>query len=310
MDRREAAFRGAESALWRSLGVRPEERRIRLAGLGIDVRVQELGTGRPVLFVHGASTCGSSWAGLVARLKGRRCLVLDRPGTGLSDRLPRRVRTPADMRRLADTLLIELLDGLGIDHVDVVATSLGGLFAFRAALAQPERIRRIVEFGWTPAAGLDRLPRILRLGSVPILGEVAAGLQASDGSVLRMFRAVGLRGAVDAGKVSREAIDAYAALLNHTQTLRNEIQLGRSLVSPIHGLRPGIALGEDDLRRVVARTLVVWGVDDVFGSPDLGGRFVGGLPSATIEVVADAGHAVWVDDPDMAATRTAAFLAG
>ena len=44
--------------------------------------------GIPVLFIHGGPTSGGTWAPLVPRVKGFRCLVLDRPGTGLSDPLP------------------------------------------------------------------------------------------------------------------------------------------------------------------------------------------------------------------------------
>ncbi len=51
------------------------------------MRVLEVGEGVPVLFVHGASSGGSSWAPLVACLSGFRCILLDRPGFGLSPRL-------------------------------------------------------------------------------------------------------------------------------------------------------------------------------------------------------------------------------
>ena len=67
---REARYRVSEGALWSSLGVAPSERRVRLPRLGREVRVQELGTGPPVLFVHGGSTCGTSWADLAVRLPG------------------------------------------------------------------------------------------------------------------------------------------------------------------------------------------------------------------------------------------------
>jgi len=41
------------------------------------------GTGPPILFVHGASNAGTSWAPLIAGLPGYRCLALDRPASEL-----------------------------------------------------------------------------------------------------------------------------------------------------------------------------------------------------------------------------------
>ena len=87
MGTNETRYRQAEERLWQSFGLRPTEQRVRLARIGVTVRVQEIGQGPPILFVHGGSICGTSWAPLVARLSGFRCLLLDRPGCGLSDPL-------------------------------------------------------------------------------------------------------------------------------------------------------------------------------------------------------------------------------
>jgi pimeloyl-ACP methyl ester carboxylesterase len=83
----EARYREAERRLWASVGVTPTEQRVRLERTGLTVRVQEVGQGLAVVLVHGASNSGTSWAGLVAGLDGFRCLLLDRPGCGLSDPL-------------------------------------------------------------------------------------------------------------------------------------------------------------------------------------------------------------------------------
>src|SRR4051812_45396768 len=84
----EGLFREAEQRLWKWAGASPTEHRLQLERNGVTVRVQELGAGPPVVFVHGANTSGCSWAALSARLPGFRCLILDRPGTGLSAALP------------------------------------------------------------------------------------------------------------------------------------------------------------------------------------------------------------------------------
>src|SRR5690349_13099458 len=111
-------YRAAEARLWRSLGVEPGESRVPLSALGTSVRVQQLGDGPPLLFVHGGSTSGTSWADLAAALPDRRCLLLDRPGTGLSE-TPRAVPDIAELAAMADRLIPDVLDGLDIGDVDV-----------------------------------------------------------------------------------------------------------------------------------------------------------------------------------------------
>jgi hypothetical protein len=51
----EGRYRDAERRLWQGLGVQPSERFLRLARNAVTVRVQELGEGPPVVFVHGAN---------------------------------------------------------------------------------------------------------------------------------------------------------------------------------------------------------------------------------------------------------------
>ena len=209
----------------------PVERRVRLPRAGIDVRVQELGDGPPVLFIHGASNSGTSWASLASRLPGFRCLLLDRPGCGLSDPLRTRIRGIDDLASLGDDLVADVLDGLGLDAAAVAANSFGGYFALRGALAHPERVGRIVILGWTAGAPLGKMPGLMRLASTPPLGSLLSRLPAGERTVRSMFRSIGLAGALDAGRVSGEAIAAYAALLNNTDSMRNDIDLGRWIMS-------------------------------------------------------------------------------
>ena len=79
-------FRVAERRVRERLGVTPVDRRVPLSSGG-DVRVQELGEGRPVVlvFIHGAPIAGTSWADLATCLHDVRCILVDRPGCGLSD---------------------------------------------------------------------------------------------------------------------------------------------------------------------------------------------------------------------------------
>jgi pimeloyl-ACP methyl ester carboxylesterase len=111
-------FAETETRLRRSLGAAPVQRRVTLPRLGSVVRVQEVGAGPPVLFVHGGSTCGTSWADLAVRLPDRRCLLVDRPRTGLSEPLRDPIRDLDDLAALGDVLVPDILDALGLTSAD------------------------------------------------------------------------------------------------------------------------------------------------------------------------------------------------
>ena len=122
-------YRQAEQRLWESVGLDPVERQVSLHRLGTTVRVLEVGQGPDVLFVHGGSASGANWAPLVARLDGFHCLLLDRPGCGLSDPLDADLPDLGRFGEVAATLVADGLDGLDVPTAHVVATSLGGHFA-------------------------------------------------------------------------------------------------------------------------------------------------------------------------------------
>ena len=59
----EARYRDVERRLWESLGLRPIERHVRLSRLQTTARLQEVGDGPTILFVHGGSASGEHVGG-------------------------------------------------------------------------------------------------------------------------------------------------------------------------------------------------------------------------------------------------------
>jgi pimeloyl-ACP methyl ester carboxylesterase len=62
------------------------------------------------------------------------------------------------------------------------------------------------------------------------------------------------------------------------------------------------------LARVTSPAYFLWGEDDPMGGAPVARRFVDQLPDAELELMSDAGHAPWMDDPDHVARRVGAFL--
>ena len=123
-------FRHAERALWTAYGIETSERFVELQEPSVRVRVQETGTGDPVVFIGGSAGTGAYWAPLIRQLPGRRAIVLDRPGWGLSSPIDYRGR---DIGDVAATIIRGVLDELGLDRVDIVGQSIGGIWALHAA---------------------------------------------------------------------------------------------------------------------------------------------------------------------------------
>jgi 2-hydroxy-6-oxonona-2,4-dienedioate hydrolase len=69
-----------------------------------------------------------------------------------------------------------------------------------------------------------------------------------------------------------------------------------------------LSLGEDLLGRITTPTCFLWGVDDPFGGIDVARKLVASMPAAELEMVPDAGHLPWLDDPVRAAEVVGSFL--
>jgi pimeloyl-ACP methyl ester carboxylesterase len=148
----------------------------------------------------------------------------------------------------------------------------------------------------------------MRLASVPMMGRLLAAVRPNERVVRAMFRRIGLRQALDAGRVPQEVLDCYLALLRDTATMRNELRAGPRLVFPLRGMNAQVLLSVSLLAKIHAPLYFLWGEEDPFGGPDIARRFVKHLPNAELELLAGAGHAAWVDDTDHALITTSKFL--
>ena len=119
----------------------------------------ELGTGSPLLYVHGGLGGAYEVVPILAALaKNHRVLAVDRPGHGLADPFDYR---GVDLLAHARTFLGDILDALELATVDVVANSMGGLWSVAFAIDAPSRVSRLVLVG--APVGLRSRPPLLML---------------------------------------------------------------------------------------------------------------------------------------------------
>jgi 2-hydroxy-6-oxonona-2,4-dienedioate hydrolase len=291
---------------WRHHGASAvEERWVTIPSFGTRVRVLEHGEGPPVLFVHGGPNAGSTWAPVVGRAHGLRALVLDRPGCGLSDPLPRIGGATELWQAMVDTqtaVITELVGG----PVDVVGSSFGGGCALHLALNRPDLVRRLVLEGAPAVEGLHINMTLRMLATGPV-GRFIARQRATLADLRRTFRQLGHAALVDAGWPGGPDLNWALSMMNDTATMANDVALVQR-VANWRGFRTEWLFPVGGLASVSASTLWLWGGNDPFGTVELGRSWAERMPEANFEAIEGAGHLPWLDDPAWHAARIAAFL--
>jgi pimeloyl-ACP methyl ester carboxylesterase len=302
-------FRDAERRVWAAAGVTPVERTVTLASGG-RLRVQELGEGPPVVFLHGVGVGGTSWCTLAAALQGSRCVLVDRPGCGLSDPIvggP--LRDLAAVHAYADRLLPDILDALALERAAVASTSYGGLFAFRGAATAPDRVDRIVEYSWSMGAPARKPPFVTRLGGIPGMQTFMTRMPVSRRMLKPMLGQFGLRKAIASGAFDDTMLDWMLSVFRDTDTFRNDLASSPMVITPIRGVNPDVLLTAERLSRLTMPVLLLWGADDPNGGATEARAFASHLPNAELVLLDGAEHAPWFDDLSTCVARTQAFLA-
>ena len=103
-----------------------------------------VGTGSPVLLLHGGLGSSDDWGNQVPALVAarRRVILIDSRGHGRSTRDAR----PMDYERM-ESDVVAVLDALGIRRVDVVGWSDGGIVGLIMAMKHPQRVKSVFAFG-------------------------------------------------------------------------------------------------------------------------------------------------------------------
>jgi len=116
-----------------------------------------VGEGLPLLLMHGLTRNSADFEPLVPHLSGRRLIVPDQRGRGLSDYDDDPALYRLDIY-VAD--MFALMDGLGIDRFGIVGTSMGGLMGMVMAAFQPARIAALALNDIGPVVDDEGMERI------------------------------------------------------------------------------------------------------------------------------------------------------
>lgn len=243
---------------------------------GVNIYYEDHGSGPAVLLSHGYSATTRMWAGQMEALKDRfRVITWDMRGHGQSD-------SPDDPKAYSEAATTEdmaaILKHLGIDKAVIGGLSLGGYMSLAFHLAHPEMTRALMLFDTGPGY------------KNPVGRE---GWNETARKRAEIFEARGLD-ALGSGAEVRIAQHSSAQGLAHAA--RGMLAQFDSRVI-------------ESLPAIDVPTLVLVGEND---TPFLGGTdyMVNKIPGAQKALIANAGHASNIDQPEAFNAAVEEFLAG
>ncbi len=244
---------------------------------GLALAYLDEGEGAPVVFVHGEPTWSFLWRRVLVPVRdaGHRCIALDLPGFGRSDK-PTDIGWYTYDRHTA--ALSALLEHLDVRDATIVVHDWGGPIGLRAAVAARERVARLVVLDTGLFTGEQHMTDAWRA----FRDFVARTEDLPVGMLVR-------------GGCHRDPGDAVIAAyeLPFPSTAAKAGARAFPLLVPTAPDAPGAAAGRETLqalRTVPWPKLVVWGDADPVLPLETGRRLAAVLGGDIDHVIAGAGH--------------------
>ena len=264
---------------------------------GLALNVEQAGSGPPVVLLHGFTGSAAGWAPLVELLSPWfTTLAVDFVGHGASDApaAVERYRMPRCVADLA-ALIAPRLRALGHGRACWLGYSMGGRTALHVAVRHPQLVSALVLEGASPG--------------LPTAAERAERVAADEALAARIER-----GGVEAFVDEWETQPLLATQASLPRERREAIRAGRlacsaaGLANSLRGMGTGAQEPlHDRLGEVRAPALLIAGaLDEKFD--EIARGMARSLPHATIDFVADAGHAAHVERPAAFGDAVLAFL--
>jgi 3-oxoadipate enol-lactonase len=251
----------------------------------VELAYELLGNGPPLLLVQGLGYGGRGWGpALDVLAEDFTVAAFDNRGFGASSMPP----GPYTVGELAEDARA-VLDAAGFDRAHVVGASLGGMIAQELALADPDRVDRLVLACTTPG-GPRAYPNPAQ--TVALMAE-ARSLPADV--ALRRF----VENALGDGS-SEELIQRIVAYRTENPP-------------DLEGWQAQAAAGAghdalDRLGGILASTLIVHGTHDAVVDPRNAELLAERIPEARVELFAGCGHLLFWEEPERFVSLVREFL--
>ncbi|WP_428542764.1 alpha/beta fold hydrolase [Profundibacter sp.] len=258
----------------------------------VQTNYHDIGTGDPVLFIHGSGPGVSAWANwrLNMPVLGQkfRCIAPDMVGFGYT-------AAPEGFEYSMENWVAHLrglVEALDLGPVSILGNSFGGALALAYAIRYPEDVNRLV-----------------LMGAVGLKFDLTEGLDAVWGyqnSVGNMKRLLGIF-AFDQGLVSDDLAE-----LRYRASARPGVMEAFSAMFPAPRQQwvDAMASDEADIAAITAPTLVVHGREDKVIPPENAQRLFELMPNSELHLFRNCGHWTQIEKRDRFNALLSDFLAG
>jgi esterase len=245
-----------------------------------------MGTGRPVILLHGLFGSLNNWRTLGARLGALfQVFILDQRNHGLSPH-----STEFSYAMMAADLL-EFLNDRGLASAHLVGHSMGGKTAMTFAIRHPERTERLVVVDISPHRSPSSHDGILDAMSSLELSRYRTRSEIEEA----------LEGAIPDLRLRRFLLTNLKRLVGGRYVWRIDLNVIRDRLEDLNG-------GLEGEGAFGGPVLVLAGERSPYVLPEDHGAIRSRFPSAVVEVIPGAGHWVHADAPEEFLRRVTAFL--
>jgi pimeloyl-ACP methyl ester carboxylesterase len=264
---------------------------------GRRVNVVDLGSGSPVVFIHGLSGSWQNWLEqLPVFAREHRVIAFDLPGFGESE-MPREKITISGYGRFVEAVL----DELGASSAAVVGNSMGGFIGIELAIRFPQRVERLA---LVSAAGLS-IEYLRNERALSVLSTLDARLSAYSGWLASRSDALARRPG------ARRMI--FGIVAHRPDLLPGPLVAEQVRGSGKPGFVPALdALTDypirDRLGEIACPTLIVWGSGDKLVPARDADEFARLIPNSRKVVWPETGHVAMLERPAAFNALLEAFL--
>jgi pimeloyl-ACP methyl ester carboxylesterase len=271
-----------------------ESQYLEVDGTRIHYRME--GDGPPLVLLHGVLAQLQTWDGWVERMKYRyRIFRMDLPGFGLTGPMASGNYTPEYAVEMIEKVRVAMDE----ERFHLAGNSLGGFLSWYYAAHYPQHVDRLILID--PLSYPQRTPPVMHLALLPGIRNLASFW------VPRPFVAEGVRQVYgDPSRYDSTTVDRYHQLLlreGNRASMLAFFEVGRK-----HFGRDTADGLWNDIRRIRARTLLMWGEKDRWISVRQVERWKRDLPDIEVKTYPGAGHIPMEEIPEQTAADADAFL--
>lgn len=246
------------------------------SGKPVECKVLDIGSGTPVVFLHGLVGLNDHWEEVATRIQTNvRCVLMELPLLDLQG-------DDCSILGVAELTRRALKQHLKEEPAVIVGNSFGGHVALHLALSAPQLVRGLVLAG---SSGLIERSTVREVQVRPS----RAWLEEKIGELF-----------FDRRHVREADIQRAHEALSHRRRARAMVRLSRSARKNHLGNRIG---------ELASPALLIWGREDVVTPPEAAKEFHRLLPDARIVWFDQCGHVPMVEHPDEFAQALLAFVA-